>query len=139
MNTKRQMERKFLVSRSITNQSLSNIDAKLNYDLSDDYQFTFGYQNLNKLPNDNIIYIKVVMWPTIGLKILETKINALTGTVLSPWVTASVQLSTLKDHLYFKDVATISSQQIIAPAQYGKTINYVSVKLNKEFTFGNIR
>jgi hypothetical protein len=53
MNTKRQMERKFLVSRSITNQSLSNIDAKLNYDLSDDYQFTFGYQNLNKLPNDN--------------------------------------------------------------------------------------
>jgi hypothetical protein len=25
---------------------------------------------------------------------------------------------------------------IIAPAQYGKTINYVSVKLNKEFTFG---
>jgi hypothetical protein len=135
MNTKRQMERKFLVSRSITNQSLSNIDAKLNYDLSDDYQFTFGYQNLNKLPNDNIIYIKVVMWPTIGLKILETKINALTGTVLSPWVTASVQLSTLKDHLYFKDVATISSQQIIAPAQYGKTINYVSVKLNKEFTF----
>jgi hypothetical protein len=49
MNTKRQMERKFLVSRSITNQSLSNIDAKLNYDLSDDYQFTFGYQNLNKL------------------------------------------------------------------------------------------
>jgi hypothetical protein len=39
-------------SRSISNQSLSN-DAKLNYDLNDDYQFTFGYQNLNKLPNDN--------------------------------------------------------------------------------------
>jgi hypothetical protein len=64
------------------------------------------------------------------------KINALTGTVLSPWVTASVQLSTLKDHLYFKDVATITNQQIIAPAQYGKTINYVSVKVIKEFTFG---
>jgi hypothetical protein len=30
----------------------------------------------------------------------------------------------------------IVNQQIIAPAQYGKTINYVSVKLNKEFTFG---
>jgi hypothetical protein len=34
----------FLVTRSVTNQSLSNIDAELNYDLNDEYQFTFGYQ-----------------------------------------------------------------------------------------------
>jgi hypothetical protein len=127
----------FLVSRSITNQSLSNIDAKLNYDLSDDYQFTFGYQNLNKLPNDNYnLYQSSYVAYNWSENFRNEKINALTGTVLSPWVTASVQLSTLKDHLYFKDVATIASQQIIAPAQYGKTINYVSVKLNKEFTFG---
>jgi hypothetical protein len=44
---------KEIFSVQIYLQSLSNIDAKLNYDLSDDYQFTFGYQNLNKLPNDN--------------------------------------------------------------------------------------
>jgi hypothetical protein len=75
------------VSRSITNQSLSNIDAKLNYDLSDDYQFTFGYQNL-KLPNDNynLYQSSYVAWSENFRK----KINALTGTVLSPWVTASV-------------------------------------------------
>jgi hypothetical protein len=75
------------------------------------------------------------MWPIIGLKILETKkLMRLQELFFSPWVTASVQ-STLKDHLYFKDVATISSQQIIAPAQYGKTINYVSVKLNKVYVW----
>jgi hypothetical protein len=75
------------------------------------------------------------MWPTIGLKILETKKLMRLQELFSP-LGNCFQLSTLKDHLYFKDVATISSQQIIAPAQYGKTINYVSVKLNKEFTFG---
>jgi hypothetical protein len=127
----------FLVSRSITNQSLSNIDAKLNYDLNDYYQFTFGYQNLNKLPNDNYnLYQSSYVAYNWSENFRNEKINALTGTVLSPWVTASVQLSTLKDHLYFKDVATITNQQIIAPAQYGKTINYVSVKVIKEFTFG---
>jgi hypothetical protein len=48
MNTKK--EWKFLYSRSVTNQSLSNL--KVNYEFNEEYQF-FGYQNLNKLPNDN--------------------------------------------------------------------------------------
>jgi hypothetical protein len=30
---------KFLYSRSVTNQSLSDLEAKLNYDFNDDYQF----------------------------------------------------------------------------------------------------
>ena len=44
---------KFIYSRSITNQSLSNLDAKLNYDLNDETQLSFRYQNINKLPNNN--------------------------------------------------------------------------------------
>jgi hypothetical protein len=35
---------KFCTPRSVTKQSLSNLDANLNYDLNDDYQFSFGYQ-----------------------------------------------------------------------------------------------
>lgn len=127
----------FLVSRSVTNQSLSNIDAKLNYDLNDDYQFTFGYQNLNKLPNDNYnLYQSSYIGYNWSENFRNEKINALTGTVLSPWIAASIQLSTLKDHLYFEDVATIDNQQILSPNQYAKTINYVSVKVSKEFKFG---
>ncbi|MDG2431679.1 putative porin [Flavobacterium sp.] len=127
----------FLVSRSITNQSLSNINAQLNYDLNDDYQFTFGYQNLNKLPNDNYnLYQSSFVGYNWSENFNNEKINALTGTVMSPWITADVQLSTLKDHLYFKDVATLNNQQIIAPSQYAGTINYISVKLSKEFKFG---
>jgi hypothetical protein len=44
---------KFLYSRSVTNQSLSNLEANVNYEFNEEYQFSFGYQNLNKLPNDN--------------------------------------------------------------------------------------
>ena len=32
---------------------------------------------------------------------------------------------------------TLVHTQIVAPTQYDKTINYVSVKANKEFKFGN--
>ena len=127
----------FLLSRSITNQSLSNLDAKLNYDLNEDYQFTFGYQNLNKLPNDNYnLYQSSYVAYNWSEDFKNEKINVLTGTVLSPWITASVQLSTLNDHLYFRDVASSDLQQIIAPSQYDGTINYVSVKVSKEYKFG---
>ena len=127
----------FLLSRSITNQSLSNIDAKLNYDLNDDYQFTFGYQNLNKLPNDNYnLYQSSFVAYNWSEDFKNEKINVLSGTVLSPWIMASVQLSTLNDHLYFREVANSNNQQIIAPTQYDGTINYISVKLNKEYKFG---
>jgi hypothetical protein len=81
-------------------------------------------KTLTSYPMIIIIYIKVVMWPTIGLKILETKkLMRLQETVLSPWVTASVQLSTLKDHLYFKMLPLSCNN---CAAQYGKTTMYLS-------------
>jgi hypothetical protein len=59
MNTRKINGKVIFCSLDHYNQSLSNIDAKLNYD--DDYQFTFGYQNLNKLPNDNYNLYQVVL------------------------------------------------------------------------------
>jgi hypothetical protein len=68
------------------------------------------------------------------------KINAVSASATTPWITASVQLSTLQDHLYFADISnseqTELRQQIIAPTQYANTINYLSVKVNKEFRLG---
>jgi hypothetical protein len=64
------------------------------------------------------------------------KINSITANASTPWVEASAQFMTLDDHLYFENVATDESQQIVNPNQYGNTINYVSVKVNKEIKFG---
>ena len=128
---------KFLLSRSITNQSLSNLDAKLNYDLNDDFQFVFGYQNLNKLPNDNYnLFQSNYVGYNWSNNFKNEKINVVSGEAITPWFEASLQLSALTDHLYFENTATEEFQQIVTPNQYGGTIKYVSLKLNKEITFG---
>jgi hypothetical protein len=128
---------KFLYSRSVTKQSLSNLDANLNYDLSDDYQFSFGYQNLNKLPNDNYnLYQSSYVNYNWSNDFKNEKINSITAGAITPWLQASVQFLTLNDHLYFKNTANDDGQQIITPQQYANTINYVSVKLSKEIAFG---
>jgi hypothetical protein len=128
---------KFLYLRSTTNQSLSNLDANLNYDLNDDFQFSFGFQNLNKLPNDNYnLYQSSYVNYNWSNDFKNEKINSITAEAETPWVGASIKFMTLNDHLYFSNTVTDASQQIITPQQYGNTINYVSVKLNKEIAFG---
>jgi hypothetical protein len=131
---------KFLFSRSISNQSLSNLDAKMQYDMNDDTQFFFQYQNINKLPNNNYdLYQSSYVNYNWSNNFKNEKINSLSAKITNPWVNASVQYTVLNDHLYFKDGSSTSqialNQQIIAPSQYGNTINYLSVKANKEFKF----
>ena len=128
---------KFLYSRSITNQSLSNLDAKMELDWNDDFQFSFQYQNLNKLPTDNYnLYQSSFINYNWSNDFKNEKINRLGASAVTPWLNASLTLLTLDDHLYFKNVATSSIQQIMAPNQYNKTINYLSLKVNREIKFG---
>ena len=132
---------KFLFTRSVTNQSLSNMEAKLQYELNDETQLSFQYQNINKLANDNYnLYQSSYVNYNWSNDFKNEKINSIIVNANSPWVDVSVQYSTLNDHLYFADVSTPDRialrQQIIAPAQYANTINYLSVKASNEFKFG---
>lgn len=132
---------KFLFTRSVTNQSLSNMEAKLQYELNDETQLSFQYQNINKLANDNYnLYQSSYVNYNWSNDFKNEKINSIIVNANSPWVDVSVQYSTLNDHLYFADVSTPDQialrQQIIAPAQYANTINYLSVKASNEFKFG---
>ncbi len=131
----------FLYSRSITNQSLSNLDAKMQFDLDDENQFIFQYQNINKLPNNNYnLYQSSYVAYNWSNNFNNEKINSLSASATTPWVNASFQFSVLKDHLFFDDVATaaqkIAETQIVSPSQYAGTINYLSLKMSKEFQFG---
>ena len=132
---------RFLYTRSITNQSLSDLDAKLRYDLNEKIQFDFRYRNINKLPNNNYnLYQSSYVEYNWSNNFKNEKINQLSAKVYTPWLNAEVQYSVLKDHLYFEDVSTdeqVAAQtQIINPAQYGNVINYLSIKASKEFKFG---
>ncbi|MDP3681205.1 MAG: putative porin [Flavobacterium sp.] len=133
---------KFLYSRSVTAQSLSNLDAKLDYDLNDETQFSFQYQNINKLPNSNYnLFQSSYVQYNWSNDFKNEKINTISANAITPWVDAEVQFSVLKDHLYFNDASTseqaLAKTQIVAPSQYDGTINYLSVKLSRELTFGN--
>ncbi|MGZ9734146.1 putative porin [Flavobacterium sp. GNP002] len=133
---------KFLYSRSVTTQSLSNLDAKLEYDFNDETQFSFQYQNINKLPNSNYnLYQSSYVQYNWSNDFKNEKINSISANAITPWVDAEVQFSVLKDHLYFNDVSSseqaLAKTQIVAPSQYDGTINYLSVKVSRELTFGN--
>ena len=133
---------KFIYSRSITAQSLSNLDAKVQYDLNDEIQLAFQYQNINKLPNNNYnLHQSSFVQYNWSNDFKNEKINTIKANAISPWVDAELQLSVLNDHLYFTDASTAQQKtdrtQIVAPAQYNGTINYLSLKISREFKFGN--
>lgn len=132
---------RFLYSRSITNQSLSNLEAKLKHDFSDKIKFSFEYQNINKLPNNNYsLYQSSFVEYNWSENFKNEKINSLSASATTPWVNMSFQYSVLNDHLYFEDKSTAlqanQGTQIIKPAQYSGAINYLEIKAGKEFKFG---
>ena len=131
----------FLYSRSVTAQSLSNLDAKLGYDFNDDIQFTFRYQNVNKLPNSNYnLHQSSYVQYNWSNEFKNEKINSISANAITPWLDLQVHYSILKDHLYFNDVSSnaqaLAQTQIVAPSQYDGTINYFSAKISREFVFG---
>lgn len=132
---------RFLYTRSITNQSLSNLDATMQFDLDDDNQFVFQYQNTNKLPNNNYnLHQSSYLAYNWSNNFNNEKINSLSANAITPWINASLQLSSIQDHLFFDDISTaaqkLAQTQIVSPSQYAGTIKYLSLKMNKEFQFG---
>ena len=124
----------FTYSNSISNQPMSNFDAKLNYKFNDKNEFVFQYQMLNKIPDHiyNLYQSSFVDYNWYN-DFKNEKINNIEATAKTQWLDASLQLSSIKDHLYFSNDATDSQQQIISPKQYYKAINYLSVKVSREF------
>jgi len=124
----------FTYSNSISNQSLSNFDAKLKYTLNEKNEFLFQYQMLNKIPDHiyNLYQSSFIAYNWYN-DFKNEKINNLEVTAKTQWLDASLQVSSLKDHLYFSDDSTDPQQQLISPKQYDTTINYLSVKVGREF------
>lgn len=132
---------KFLYSKSVTDQNLSNLEASAIYDLNDENQISFRYQNMNKLPNNNYnLYQSSYKKYNWSNDFVNEKINSISVNADTKWVSLSLQYNSIKDYLHFADVSTDSERaagtQIIAPAQYGQIINYTSLKVAREFVVG---
>lgn len=133
-----------LISNSITDQSLANIDLSARYEFDENNSVSARYQNMNKLPNLNFrLYqsdYKAYNWYNNDLK--NEKINSFEFEVKTKWLDASVQYTILNDHLFFANeyINTVSTPEnidtlYVRPQQYGNTINYFSVKVGREFRF----
>lgn len=127
---------KFLYSNSISQLPLRNLDAHLTYKINDKNNLTFQYQNISKLPDNNYSlnqssYINY-NWSN---DFKNEKINNIIANANTQWVSASLQISSFNDYLYFADKEQLQNQQLIKPYQYDKTINYLSVKVSREFKF----
>ena len=128
---------KALYSNSITDQDLSNFDVSLNYKLDDYNQFSFQYQKLNKLPNHNYnLYQSSYVDYNWFNNFKNEKINNIRVKADTQWGSASLQFSTFNDQLYFGNESLNDSVLTVKPKQYANTINYVSLKLEKEIKFG---
>jgi hypothetical protein len=124
----------FVYSNSISNQPMSNFDAKLEYQLDEKNEFVFQYQLISKIP-DHIYNLNQSSYFSYNWSndFKNEKINNIEATAKTQWIDVSLQLSTFDDHLYFSQDTSSVRTQLISPKQYSKTINYISVKASKEF------
>ena len=103
---------KFLYSKSVTDQNLYNLDASAVYDWNDENQFSFRYQSMNKLPNNNYNLFqssyKEYNWSN---DFVNEKINSISANADTKWVSLSMQLNTINDHLYFADITTLPKEK----------------------------
>lgn len=124
------------LSNSISAQPMRNFDANLTYTINPKNNLSFQYQNISKLPNHNYnlnqsSYDKYNWFNDFN----NEKINNLVVNANTQWLNASMQLTTLNDHLYFTNDTIGNFQQYVSPKQYTGTINYLSLKVAREFKY----
>ncbi len=126
----------FLYNKAISKQMFSTLDAKLHYQLNDKNDFTFQYQNLSKIPNNNyVLHQSNYIHYNWNNSFNNEKINTIKVEANTQWLNASAQFTSLNDHLYFSNDDTSGSLQLVSPKQYNKAINYISIKASKEIKF----
>lgn len=123
-------------TNSITNQSLTNIEARLAYEFNPKNHVSFGYQNMNKLPDHlyNLHQSSFIDYNWFN-NFKNEKINTLSADAHTQWADVSLQLSNYDNHLFFSDDSADARVQLISPKQYGKSIQYLSVKVSKEIKY----
>lgn len=125
-----------LLSNSITNQSVSNIEATANYKLNEDYKFQVKYQKLNSLPNLNYnLYQSNYVDYNWSNNFNNEKRNQIQFSALTKWLNLEAQYSILDDYLYFDNTTNNIELLRVKPMQNTNTITYTSIKASKEIKF----
>lgn len=124
------------LSKSISNQTFSTLDLKAKYTLNDKNSIDVQYINLSKVPDLNYTLHQSNFinynWKN---NFKNEKINTILIKAKTQWLQAEANITALNDHLYFSNDDKIDTSKIVTPKQYNKSINYLSIKVGKEFKF----
>jgi hypothetical protein len=121
---------------AISNQGLLQIEAFLEYKHNDKIFINAKAQQINKLPNHTANLFQS-SWLNYNWSnnFDNEKITQLQSNIQTPWVAIDFQYTLLNDYIYYANTATTANQIITLPKQYDKTIQYLSIKLNKDLSY----
>jgi hypothetical protein len=124
----------FSYSKSLTDQNLSDLAATVHYTFNPKNSVRFKYQNLNRIPDLNYTLFQSSYENYNWFNNFKNeKINSLSATADTQWGSVSLQLTSIDDFLFFSNNDPTAAQLLITPKQFGSNINYLRVKVSKEF------
>ena len=125
-----------LFSKGLSKQTFSTLDISAKYTFNDKNFLSAQYVNLSKVPdlNHSMYQSDFVAYNWFN-NFKNEKINSLKFNATTQWLSAEAQFTVLNDHIYFSNDDTTDVTLLTTPKQYAGTINYMSVKAQKEFKF----
>lgn len=128
---------KIRVSNTLTDQSISNIEAVVRYNINEENNISFKYQKINSLPNLNFsLYQSSYTNYNWYNNFKNEKLNQFNVDANTKWISLSFNYKIINDHLYFKNESYSIDTLLVKPNQFDATINYISFQANKEIKFG---
>lgn len=119
----------------------SYIDAFLSLSLNEDLQLSGGINLSSRVPNYNFLlyqsdylnynWYHLNTFENINTQQLRFNINSKT------YGNAEVDISNIANYTFFKLEETIDNVRIVKPSQYNSTLQYLRLKVQKEFKVGN--
>ncbi|MBU2929271.1 putative porin [Winogradskyella psychrotolerans] len=119
----------------------SYLEGMLNFKLNEDIALSGGLAINSRLPNYNYLlyqsdYINYNWYNLDDFSNVNTqqlKFNLKS----EKWLNATLDLSNIDNYTYFNLEETIDDVKTIAPKQYNEPLQYLRLKLQKEFKIGN--
>jgi hypothetical protein len=119
-------------TNGMTDASLNELDGLVTFQRQGKKILSFGYQKVNKQPNHIYsLYQSSYLNYNWYNQFKTEKINRLSVAATVLGIKTSAEYQIINDYLYFSNDGTDILS--VTPKQYGSTINYWSVKIEKEF------
>lgn len=127
-----------LLLNAISNQPSSNFEGFAKYNFSEVSYVKIAAQQISKIPDNIFLFNRSdydnYNWNTT---FKNEKISILKIETKNKWFEAYVQLTNLKDHLFFYNTEKRIESLVVKPFQYTKSIQYFSAEIAKEVKYGN--